>query len=653
MILMLASLKAISQTEQKRDSLLKLARTAPSDTAKVWALMEIGKLYTDRNVDSSLLFLQQALVLAEKISFEKGIARCRINKANAIYNLGKYDEAIELDLSILPLCEKLGLGKEKVAIYNLVGNAWNQRGSYWLAIDYYDKALEAMKGAAVPPHFPVVVNANIAIIYNGLKLYEKGRQYATKSYEQAKALGDDITCATACQHVGNSLLGMNRDDEALHWFEQSLAYAKKAEYHAVITNSLGIIADLELNKGNLTTAEGHYNEAYSIAKEHDDAYGQMTILHGYGQLYFQKKQFEKSADYCRQSLSIAEKLKLDDYRAMILLSLSDLALVQGDFSKWDQYRQAYQDIRDTVNSQALVHAVQELETKYQTQDKEERIQDLERDKELQNLRIQRQRSLVWGTAILSILVLVAMLLAWQFQKNKALLATQQITIQAHTIKELEQEKQIATASAVLRGQEEERGRLARDLHEGLGGMLSGIKQTLFTMNSNNVLIGISATSFTQVIEDMDRSIEELRHIARNMMPEALVRFGLKDALEDYCDHTAQSTGLKVHFQAFGLENRLSQDIEVIVFRIAQELLNNIVKHAKAKQAIVQLIRDENRVNLTIEDDGIGMEIAELENCKGVGWMNIRSRVNYLEGRLDLHSNLGKGTSVGIEFEAKP
>lgn len=643
---------SFGQTEQKRDSLLRIAESTTSDTARVWALMETGKLYTDRNPDSSLLFLQQALDLAVKTSFEKGIARCRINKANALFAQGKYDEAIELDLSTIPISEKLGLGKEQVAAYNLVGNAWNQRGNYWLAIDYYDKALEVMKTAPVPPHFPVVVSNNIAIIYNNLKLYEKGKAYAERSFEKAKELGDDYTCATSSEHVANSLLGMNSDEEAYRWFEQAVSYARKAEYPAVIANCLGILADLELKKGNLVKAGKFYDEAYQTAVQSNDAYGKMTILHGLGLLAFEKKDFKKADNYCQQSLAIANEMGMDDYRAMILLTLSDLALVRGDFTKWGSYRQEYQDIRDTLSSNALVHAVQELETKYETQAKEQKIKQLEQEKELQSLRLQRQRGLILGTGLLAVLLFSGGLVTFRLQQGKALLASQQITIQANTIKQLEQEKQIATASAVMRGQEEERGRLARDLHDGLGGMLSGIKQTLFAMKGNQVLTETSATSLNQVISDMDRSIGELRHIARNMMPEALLRFGLRDALEDYCGHTEQSTGLRVHFQSFGMEQRLPQDVEVIIFRIAQELLNNVVKHAGAKQAIVQLIRDGNRVNLTVEDDGKGMDIAHLEQAKGVGWMNIRSRVSYLDGRLDVQSSPGKGTSVGVEFEVK-
>ncbi|MCB0522828.1 MAG: hypothetical protein KDD27_28040 [Saprospiraceae bacterium] len=648
-----AAFPSNGQVDVKKDSFLQLYRTVESDTAKVWALMETGKLFFDNSTDSAVYYLKKGLQLAEDISFEKGIVRCRINLAKAIYDKGQYEESKDLCLSVLALCDNLKLGKEKVAACNLIGNVYNIRGSYWLAIDYYDKALEAMKTANVPPVFPATVNNNIAILYNGLKLYEKGKEYAIRSFELGKEMGDDYTCGGACEHIGNSLLGMNKEDEAYTWFEKAVAYARKAEYKTLLSSCLGILADLEMKKGNLARAEQLYGEGYQTAVAAADAYGKMTNLHGFGLLAFEKKDFKQAELDCQQALAISKELAADDYRAAILLTLSDIALVGGDFKKWDSYRQEYQDIRDTLASGALVHAVQELETKYETQAKEQKISQLEQEKELQGLRLQRQRAMTYGAGGFALLLLSAGLLAWRFQKDKELLAVQQLQIQEHTIKQLEQEQQIATAGAVLRGQEEERSRLARDLHDGLGGMLSGIKQTLFAMKGHQVLSETSAASLNQVITDMDRSISELRHIARNMMPEALVRFGLPDALQDYCDHTEHATSTKVHFQSFGMEERLPQDVEVIVFRIAQELLNNVVKHAHATQAIVQLIRDGQRVNLTVEDDGKGMDIKQLEQAKGVGWMNIRSRVGYLEGRLDVHSEVGKGTSIGVEFEMIP
>jgi signal transduction histidine kinase/uncharacterized glyoxalase superfamily protein PhnB len=643
---------AAGQVNHPLDSLLSLYRTAKHDTTKVWALMNAGKLFNDRNSDSASLFLRQGLSLAEKTGFELGIVRCKINLARVLFDQSRLDEAIALSASTLPLCEKWNLGIEKVAANNLIANVWNTRGNYWIAIDYYEKALDAMKTAKVPPHFPLVVNNNLAILNNNLRLYDKAIEYAKDSYEKATALEDDMTCANSCEHIGNALLGLNKAEEAYHWFEKAVAFGRKVEYKTLIANCLGILGDLERRKGNLPKSERFYTEGLSMANEASNDYCRMTILHGFGLLAFDRQQFEQSERFCLQSVALARQLKMDYYLASVLLTLSDLALLEKDFTAWDNYRQNYQDIRDTLAGNALVHAVQELETKYETQQKEQKIKQLEQDQELQHLRLQRQRAMTYGAGGFAILLLAGGLLGWRFHRNKELLVEQQMHIQQQTIRQLEQEKQLVTANAVLRGQEEERGRLSRDLHDGLGGMLSGIKQTLFAMKGNQILTENAAYALNHVISDMDRSIGELRHIARNMMPEALVRFGLKDALQDYCDHTRKSTGLDVHFQAYGMEERLPQDVEVILFRIAQELLNNTVKHAQATKSLVQLLRDGNRINLTVEDNGKGLDINQLDKVQGVGWMNIRSRVSYLEGHLDVGSKPGAGVSVSVDFELK-
>ncbi|MBK7869195.1 MAG: sensor histidine kinase [Saprospiraceae bacterium] len=205
---------------------------------------------------------------------------------------------------------------------------------------------------------------------------------------------------------------------------------------------------------------------------------------------------------------------------------------------------------------------------------------------------------------------------------------------------------------MLRGQEEERGRLARDLHDGLGGMLSGVRQTLNAMKGNQIITEESARSFNRALEMLDTSIGELRRVARNMMPEALLKFGLKDAVQDFCDTLNESRTIQVQYQAFGLENRLPEAEEIIVFRIVQELLNNVIKHAGAHQALVQLLRDDERFHITVEDNGKGFDLVALEKAPGIGWLNIRSRVDYLGGTLDLRSNPGQGTTVEIEFLVK-
>jgi signal transduction histidine kinase len=216
--------------------------------------------------------------------------------------------------------------------------------------------------------------------------------------------------------------------------------------------------------------------------------------------------------------------------------------------------------------------------------------------------------------------------------------------------EMEAEKKLSATEAILKGEEQERTRLAKDLHDGLGGILSGIKFSFQTMRGNLVMTADNQQAFERSMDMLDSSIKEMRRVAHNMMPEALVKFGLDTALKDFCEDINQSGALQVVYQSFGMENvQVEQTAAIAIYRIVQELLNNTMKHAAARTAIVQLSKTADGMNITVEDDGKGFDPVILNNAKGIGWNNIQSRVEYLKGKMDVLSAPGKGTSVNIEL----
>jgi two-component system, NarL family, sensor kinase len=221
--------------------------------------------------------------------------------------------------------------------------------------------------------------------------------------------------------------------------------------------------------------------------------------------------------------------------------------------------------------------------------------------------------------------------------------------QDRQIAALHQERQLLATEAMLRGQEEERSRLARDLHDGLGGMLSTVKLYLGSARGNLVLTPESAQLFSRSIEHLDSSIQEMRRVARDLMPEALLTFGLPAAVQDLGETIQQAhPQLQVQCEVFGLEERLPQRTELVVYRLVQELLNNVLKHAQARQVIVQLTRHEQQVQVVVEDDGRGFDTRQ-PLAAGVGLRSIQARVDYLGGTLEVQSQPGQGTTVTIEF----
>ncbi|MCR6722109.1 MAG: sensor histidine kinase [Chitinophagaceae bacterium] len=214
---------------------------------------------------------------------------------------------------------------------------------------------------------------------------------------------------------------------------------------------------------------------------------------------------------------------------------------------------------------------------------------------------------------------------------------------------METEKQLLATQSLLKGQEDERSRLAKDLHDGLGGLLSGVKLQLGAMKGNLILSSENAMAFDRALNKLDESIGEMRRVAHNMMPEALLNLGLQQAISDYCDHLSHNQQFSINCEMHGLEKRMDSTVEVVLYRIVQELLHNAVKHANATSILVQVMRQlDGTVAITVEDNGKGFASDQIDNTQSAGIQNIYSRVKYLNGTMDIKSTPGKGTSVYVE-----
>jgi signal transduction histidine kinase len=254
---------------------------------------------------------------------------------------------------------------------------------------------------------------------------------------------------------------------------------------------------------------------------------------------------------------------------------------------------------------------------------------------------------------LSCLVLVTALIALLYSRNyrqKKKLLQAGALLQQQRIAELERERQLLAARGVMQGQVEERTRLAKDLHDGLGSILSSAKYSFSNMREPLLITPETSAAFDRSMSMLDLSISELRRIAHNMMPEALAKFGLDTALKDFCNSVDQSGALQLTYQSFEIQEISIPAITAgAVYRIIQELVNNILKHAGATTALVQLIRKDDTLSITVEDNGRGFNASILETSDGSGYPNLRNRVEYLNGTLDIQTAPDKGTSVNIEI----
>ena len=339
-----------------------------------------------------------------------------------------------------------------------------------------------------------------------------------------------------------------------------------------------------------------------------------------------------------QSLAIGKEDSLVEELKESYSILSYIAARQGEFSTSIAARKSADSIGEVIINDKVIRNTTELQEKYESEKKDAQIQ-------LQKAQLFKKDiwNYILAGSILTILV-ISILSYRNYRHTKSL--------QQQRISELETEKQLSATEAVLKGEEQERTRLAKDLHDGLGGMLSGIKYTLNDMKGNLIMTAENAQAFERSMDMLDSSIREMRRVAHNMMPEALVKFGLDTAIRDFCNDITKSGALQVQYQSIGLDDaELDQVKNVTIYRIVQELLNNTMKHASAKNALVQLTYNKEQLTVTVEDDGKGFDPALLKLSKGIGWSNIQNRVEFLKGTWDVSSEPGKGTSVHIEIES--
>ncbi len=238
------------------------------------------------------------------------------------------------------------------------------------------------------------------------------------------------------------------------------------------------------------------------------------------------------------------------------------------------------------------------------------------------------------------MLILASLLAVSFYRRHGL--KQKAKLQAEILRQREM-----ASKAIIEAEENERKRISRDLHDGVGQMMSAAR-----MNLSAIEEAISFPSeehrqnFYKVISLIDEGCNEVRAVSHNMMPNALLKAGLSSAVREFIDKI-DSHIIKVALHAEGLNERIDSNIETVLYRVIQECVNNVIKHAHATTLDISLIKDADGISATIEDNGDGFDTGKINGFEGIGLKNIQSRINYLKGTVEWDSSVGKGTLVAI------
>ncbi|RPE12595.1 hypothetical protein EGT74_03325 [Chitinophaga lutea] len=460
-------------------------------------------------------------------------------------------------------------------------------------------------------------------------------------------------------------------DSVNYYNRIALEESRITRQYAVEAAAYNTLASISMNRGDYDDAIANLNNAIGISIK-DPLYDKFNLSQSYlvlAQAYELKRDTSMALFNYKQYMNLYQELfdvekmnKAKDLEARYEMARKERTLLEIRLLAEQRNRELIQArylsgrkdkellearYASIVKDKALLNAKYAAGVQLKALDSAN-FRTAQREQELKAIgeRFNYNRKLNKIYSVLTVaLLLSAAFLYYAFkQRSKALRQKQQL----HDLEldRLSQEHRMTVLSAMLEGQEQERTRLARDLHDGLGGLLSGVKIELSTLHQP------AATSPQQAVvqktmHHLDNAVEELRRIARSMMPEVLLNYGLGEAVREYCNGLKQS-GVPVSCQVFHYRNNMSHSRQVTLYRIMQELVNNAVKHAAASQILVQLQQRDDRIFLVVEDDGKGFDPAQQRALKGAGLANIRSRAEMLQGTLEVETAPGTGSAFTIE-----
>jgi len=564
------------------DTLEKMSNTAASLRGQAMALELRGSSFKDSGkLDKAIELFIKTLALESKNKNSNGIAKAYNNLGATYAELYKQDSAVVNYLKSIDISEKSGDYSAVASAYSNLGNLYTNQQSYEKGVGYLEKALKIRLEHGEEKKCIYTYN-NLSVAYSNKGDIPKALEYAKKGGDLAIKYDNKYLAGVILGGICHLLLEQKKGEEAIPYCEKSIAYLEEAKRNKNLVFPLVNLA-------------GVYN-----------------LLN----------KPEKSLVYSRKGYEIMMNEKLIDPLGVYYEEMGK------SYEKLDKYKDAigwYKKLmilNDSLFKSENVRSLADIDTKYQTQKKETEIAQ-------QNLKIAQQQSSLFRqrtwiiTLFLSILV-IGLLGSLYYNRLRL---KQKTLMDAAIIKE-----QRLGLNAVIEAQDAERKRIAKDLHDGIAQELVALHLGISALKHKLVKTApTEAKELNELSQQLDDSCTEVRNISHTMMPPTLELHGLAPSLELLLRNTFQHTSLQFEFDSENIPGNLDEKVEIGVYRIAQELLNNIVKHSNAAQVWVKLFRSDNSLVLRIEDNGKGFDYEQARMKGSMGLLNILSRVSTLDG----------------------
>ena len=628
-----------AHAKDELDSLKSILKNSHSDTSRVFVLQEISLYFKNvaSSKDSSIYFASEAVAIAYDSDQTSLIAAAENALGNSYQAFGQYDSALNHFTISKELMISNQLTKGLAGLYNNIGIAYDETGNYEKALGNYFDGLVIAEDQANLSRQASILN-NIGIVFKKQKEYDKVLEYYKKTLDIYTELKHDFGMAAIQGNIGSVLIKIGDFNQSINYSLQAKKGYLELGYDRYVPYTIGNLAIANDSLGNNNKSWTLYMEALEKHLQNDNNYEASFNAKNLALLLLKVGQTKEANLYSKQAVELAIKANAKEMLQDAYFAQASTLSKLGRHEEAFKSQKLYMILRDSLFEQQKTKGIFELQTKYETEKKEQKIA-------AQNIQLAEEKAINQRNTIfiIALILLVIIILAVAGLIRIKLRENQQKRLHQ---KDLEAESLQRTA--VITSQDDERKRFATDLHDGFGQMISILKLNIESLNGNENKQATDNKVFDKSKEMLDQMYDDLQDICFNLMPQTLVHKGLTEALQEFPARINVSGKFKIEVISFGLKERLNDLVEVSLYRIIQEWTNNILKYSNGDKITIQLTADQEELTLMIEDDGAGFDKKLLEQGKGNGWKNIHSRAELVNAELWLDTNAkSKGSTFTL------
>jgi signal transduction histidine kinase len=586
-----------------------------------------------------LRFLIFLCVLFPNIFIGQESSRSNFSKVDSLYKAANYKSIISLDT--LNINSKNNLELARISF--IIAKSYENLNQEDRALAYYKSALQLYKKENEPEAI-AKTNLEIYLLLDSQNNLETNKEiYLQQIQDYAKRSNSKKWMAAYFVNYGVEKLKKNKKDSAKYYFLEALKLANEIDSTQMQINiSINIGSTYSRKYKDQDSATFYYDKAlksyYSDTLSYKNLNTEFGIFNNIGNAYRRKKEYSKALDYYYKAERL-ELTKLNRKSKKILYSNMDATFYfMKDWINAYDYLYKYDSIKDIINLKEQNSSITEIEEKYNNE--KLRADNLETEaqrKQNLNIALGLGGSLALGSIIA--------LLIFKNTKRKQKLAEQQKALESQKLATVLKEQELTTIDAMIEGQEKERQRIANDLHDDLGGLMATVKLHFNALKDKD-----SPELYDKTNNLIEEAYQKVRSVAHAKNSGVIAKQGLLKAVQNMADKVSVSNTINIEVLDHGLDHRLENSLELTLFRVIQELVTNVIKHAQGTEITIHLTNHDDSINIMVEDNGIGFNPKQITKTNaGMGISSIDKRVAHLDGTLTIESEKNKGTTVIIDI----